>query len=500
VRLDESDGYGDVRATGRVAWGDAVVPSLDEHSPIDVALKAKRLRIGVLAPFVRGAVGELDGRVDADAKLHVEPGMKDGAMEGAIVVDEGLFETPAIGQAFKHLRARITMKPWGVWKVEEISADGTGGRFTGNAMAQLDGVRLKSAEAHLNVEQKDKLPITLEGVDVGRAWGRVDTRATASPDDKTIDVDVNVPSLHVELPQSIGHALQSTTPDPSIEVGVHLGNGKMIVLPFDGSKPPPRSAPPPEAESEPPVHLRVTTHLGSDVEVRRGSMLRLFPRGGPTVDLGKTTTLGGHLSIPRGYIELQGKRFEIEKADVKFDGQPEDDPLVIATAVYNSSDGTKVFADFVGPVKSGKVTLRSEPALSQNEILSLLLFGTSEGTFGQAAPQDQKGNEAAGPGTSLAAGVVTDGLNRALTGVSQLEVQTKVDTQESGNPRPEVEVSLSRTVTATVIYNLGVPPPGQNPDDTLVQVDWRFHHNYSTQATLGDKGTSILDLIWKYRY
>jgi translocation and assembly module TamB len=244
----------------------------------------------------------------------------------------------------------------------------------------------------------------------------------------------------------------------------------------------------------------VTTHLGSDVEVRRGSMLRLYPRGGPTIDLGRKTTLSGHLAVPRGYVELQGKRFEIEKADVKFDGQPEDDPVVIATAVYAASDGTKVFADFVGPVKSGKVTLRSEPALSQNEILSLLLFGSTEGTFGQAAPQEQKGSQAATPTTSIATGVVTDGINKALTGVSNVEVRTKVDTQESGNPRPQVEVALSRAVTATVIYNLGVPPPGENPDDTLLEVDWRFHHNYSTQATLGDKGTSILDLIWRYRY
>jgi hypothetical protein len=50
------------------------------------------------------------------------------------------------------------------------------------------------------------------------------------------------------------------------------------------------------------------------------------------------------------------------------------------------------------------------------------------------------------------------------------------------------------------VYNLGVPPPGQNPDDTLIVADWRFHGNYSTEATLGDKGTSILDLTWKYRY
>jgi len=67
-------------------------------------------------------------------------------------------------------------------------------------------------------------------------------------------------------------------------------------------------------------------------------------------------------------------------------------------------------------------------------------------------------------------------------------------------PRPEVEVALSRKVSATVIYNLGIPPPGQNPDDTLLVVDWRFHKRWSTDATIGDKGTTIVDLTWKLRY
>ena len=46
---------------------------------------------------------------------------------------------------------------------------------------------------------------------------------------------------------------------------------------------------------------------------------------------------------------------------VNFTGQPTDNPVVVATAAYDSPDGTKGFADFVGPVKTGKLTLRSEP-------------------------------------------------------------------------------------------------------------------------------------------
>jgi translocation and assembly module TamB len=245
------------------------------------------------------------------------------------------------------------------------------------------------------------------------------------------------------------------------------------------------------------MRIHLVTRL-DDLQVKRGTMLKLFVSKGPVIDIDGETKISGAVEVPHGYVELQGKRFNVERALVTFTGQPPDDPVVTATAAYDSPDGTKIYADFVGPVKTGKLTLRSVPRLSQNAILALLLFGAPDGTFGQAAPPGQEGTTAT-QAASLAGGVVTEGLNKAIAGVAP-DVRTTVNTEQSGNPRPEVQVALSRTVTATLIYNLGVPPPGQNPDDTLLVIDWRFGGNYSTVATIGDKGTTILDLAWRFRY
>jgi translocation and assembly module TamB len=497
----QPDGSAHVKVTAAMNWGDAVAPSLDDKSPIKLGLQAKNFRLAMIAPFVRSVLSELDGRLNANATVDVKPGMKDGSMNGAIVLDHGLFETPTIGEEFHNLKARIYMKPWGTWNVAEISADGTSGHFTANAVANVQGLSFKSGEAHLKIAEKDKLPLTMQGIDMGTLWGQIDTKAATQKDGKTIDIDVNVPNLHVELPQSIGHSVQATDADPTIKVGSIGKDGIVAILPVDGALPPPK---PPEqvvasTTPEPAMKMHITTHLGPDLEIRRDTMVRAYVAGGPTIDIGKETKITGGISVPRGYIELQGKRFQIEKGTVNFTGQSPDNPVVVATAAYDSPDGTKVYADFVGPVQTGKLTLRSEPELTQNEILALLLFGSADGTFGQAAPQGQGGNTGT-EAASLAGGVVTQGLNKAISGVTGVEVQTKVDTQESGDPRPEVEVALSRDVSATLVYNLGVPTPGQSPDDTLLLLDWRFHKNYSTEATVGDKGTSILDLTWKYRY
>jgi translocation and assembly module TamB len=480
-------------------WGAEVAPSPDESKPVEVKLVAKNFRAIAIAPFVQGAFDEIDGVVNANAALHVKPGFKDGTMEGAIVVDKGVFETPAVGEEFHDLRARISMKPWGVWNVEELSARGTSGRFTATAQAHVNGFHVQSAEAHLKIARKDKLPLSMQGTALGTAWGQIDAKGAMSPDGKTLDIDVSVPSFHVDLEDATGHAVQSTDPDTTVMVGVLDKHGKMERLAFDGTKPLAPPKPSADASTAPPMAIHVVTHLGPDLEILRGTMLKAYVTAGPVIDVGSETKISGGIQVPRGYIELQGKRFQIGESTVTFTGQAPDNPVVQATAVYDSPDGTKVIAKFVGPVKTGKLTLESDPQLTQNEILSLLMFGSADGTFGEAAPPGQQGNDTT-QAASLAGGVVTQGLNKAISGVSGVDVETSVDTQETGNPRPEVEVALSRKVSATVMYSLGVPPPGESPDDTLLLLDWRFHKNYSTEATLGDKGTTILDLAWKYRY
>jgi translocation and assembly module TamB len=145
-------------------------------------------------------------------------------------------------------------------------------------------------------------------------------------------------------------------------------------------------------------------------------------------------------------------------------------------------------------LKTGKVTLRSEPAHTKSEILSLILFGTTDG--GGAGSSSSP----AGTAVGVAGGVATQGLNKALDDMTGLDITTRIDTSDSANPRPELEVRVARDVTVAVAHVLGVPPPGTNPDLNLATIDWRFLRNWSLDTTVGDQGSSMLDLIWQYRY
>ena len=163
------------------------------------------------------------------------------------------------------------------------------------------------------------------------------------------------------------------------------------------------------------------------------------------------TRVTGQLLLRGGSLNLYGKTFEIEQGTVAFVGDDASNPQVSVTAGWSASDGTQIKADFLGPLKTGKVTLRSEPALPRSEIVQLLMFGTIEGQAVSAPP----------PGTSttegIAGNVAAQPLNRALAQFGLSRVSAKVDTS-SVSAKPEVEVQIAKGLSVAVAQIIGQPP------------------------------------------
>jgi translocation and assembly module TamB len=324
---------------------------------------------------------------------------------------------------------------------------------------------------------------------MGRAYGDVTTRARMSGDGKRLDVDVDIPVLHVDLPDATGHTVQPLEPDKTIRIGHVIGGDFTAIALAATSKPRPPSD----------IVIRAAVKLGDDVEVKRDTTIDIVAKGEPIIMVKDRAHVSGEIRLVRGKLELQGKQFAVDTGTVSFVGDDPADPMIVATAHWDGPDGTRVYADFSGRVTSGKLSLRSEPSLTQDQILALLLFGSPDGSFGAAAPpgqQESTGVMAAG----MAGGVVTQGLNKAISGITSIDITTRVDTSDANSPNPELAVQISKSVSASVTYKLGVPPPGQNPDRTLVTLDWRFVRDWSLAAVVGDQGSTALDVMWRMRY
>jgi translocation and assembly module TamB len=204
----------------------------------------------------------------------------------------------------------------------------------------------------------------------------------------------------------------------------------------------------------------------------------------------------GKLTLARGQFELNGRDFEVHRGTITFQPDEPDNPLVVLDARWYSPEGITVIASFTGPVKSGTLSLSSDPALREDQVVSLLLFGDTSGLGEGAVSGDaNSSNQAAVVGGSLA----SSGLNQALGRFKAVDLSTRVRGEE-GNVRPEVVVQLTNSLSAQLGYNLEEPSPGKSPDRTLLTFEARLVGGSSISATVGDQGSSLVNWVWRYRY
>ncbi len=440
-------------------------------------------------PLLRGPINKLDGRIDANASVHVNPDFQTGTMIGNVRFTEGVLEVPALGERLHGVTAVVSVQPWGTLRVDGVTASGSQGHLRASAKALLEGLKLRSATADLEIEPRDRMPLTVEGVSLGEASGSLHAEATMSPDQKTLDVLATVPKFDMRLSQATGRSVQSLEPAQHIVIGRYEPYGRFVALPMHAPR---------EPRTPDSLEIRVDVELGRDVRVRRDATLDLQLTGKATIDITDAPHVSGAIRLVQGSVDVFGKRFTIDPAsELSFTGDP-NNPQLVVTASYDAPDSTHIYADVTGPVKKPNVVLSSEPPRSQDAILGLLLFGSEEGLGGAPAPDQQPDpmQRAAG----VASGPVAEALNKALSGITSLEVTTRVDTSQAANPRPEVALRVTNDVLARVTVQTGMPAPGELPDRTLLTVDWRFSPRWSLESTVGDEGSTSIDLLWHHRY
>jgi translocation and assembly module TamB len=494
VRLDQDGGFAEMKASMGMTWGAEVTPEVDAKGATDVTLQAKHLRAVALLPFLQAQVSELDGNIDALGRFSVSGGTKP-TMQGDVTWSDGLLQINALGEEFHAVKAKLSLSPDGVLRLQNASLSGPSGKVLVAGTARLDGLSLTSAEATVKIAKREALPLDLSGASMGQVYGDVGIKAQGSADHKLTTVAIDIPSLHVDLPlTSVSHVEDLGRPADE-HVGYFRSAGRFILVPIDPEDTA-RKLRGVEAAAATVIELHV--HLGREVEIRRGSTLKVVLEGDPSVRIAEDSVVRGQIRLKSGSLAVQGKKFDIEKGTVTFVGSDPSNPEVSVTAGWTAGDGTRVYADFIGPLKTGKVTLRSEPGRPKNEIVALILFGTADGS--QSTPYASPAEDNATRVGTTAGGFATEGLSKGLDQLTGMEISTKIDTSNSANPRPEVEVQIAKDISVQLAFVLGTPPPGMNPDTTYASIDWRFVRNWSLETTFGNLGSTIADVIWQYRY
>jgi translocation and assembly module TamB len=467
---------------------------VDPDGTTEATLQAKHFRALALLPLLQAQLSELDGNIDADARFSVSGSAKP-TMQGTVTFTDGCVQINALGEEFHAVNAKLSLTPDGILRLADVSMSGPSGKLLAAGIARLDGLSIASAAATLQIEKKAALPLDLAGASMGQVYGNIAIKAQASPDQKLMTIAVDVPTLHVELPLTSVNTVQDLGKQKHEHIGYFTSPNRFLTLPVDAGD---TTLEPKASDDASASVMELDMHLGKDVEIRRGTTLRIVLAGDPSVRVAEKTVVRGQIHLKSGTLNVQGKKFDIEKGIVSFVGTDPANPEVSVTAGWTAQDGTRVYADFVGPLKTGKVKLRSEPARPNNEIVALILFGTADGS--QSTPYASPSEDSATRVGTTAGGFATEGLSKGLDQLTGMEITTKIDTSNSANARPEVELQIAKDISVQLAFVLGTPPPGMNPDTTYASIDWRFVRKWSLETTFGNLGSFMSDVIWQYRY
>lgn len=493
-QLTQVDGAVAAHAAFGARWGAALWPALDEAEPFEASLAARRFRLAAVAPLVESVASALDGRLDADARVSIPPagaGPRRVTASGSLSIDEGHVQWARVGDELSNVRLRVELEPTGVLKLRSLTARSVTGSLSATGEARFDGLRFASAAVAVRVPESQPIPISVEGQLLAEASGRVDITAVSLEHGRVLSVEAHVPVLRARLPDREAHTIQPLEPDPHVLVGRYRNPRELVLIPL--SPPEPDDAP-----SDEPTEVVVTVHLGDDVELRRGSELRVRLGGTQKIVVADETRVRGQIQLLGGKLDVQGRSFTIDRGTVTFVGDAPDDPEIVASATWEAPEGALVYASYAGTASSGRLTLRSDPPLPEGEILALLLFGSADGPG--AAPPSEQASDGTARAVGLGGAFATAGLNRAMQDLTGLDVEAKIDTTNASNPRPEIAVQLTQRLSIAVAHVLGAPPPGESPDKSFVKLEWRMLRNWSLESTFGDRGSAVFDVVWKYRY
>jgi translocation and assembly module TamB len=344
---------GTVRGTGKgidILQGQGTVPmtlslkpfafALPESTPLSASLAAKMDAAALAGAMPPGEV--LKGRLEAQARIAGTLGRPE--LGGSVTVSHGDFTDEGANVALHDIDMQADLSRDAVTVKGLHAGDGHGGRISGSGSVDLStagGADVKLKIAHLN-------PFLSTGQVKGSF--SADLALTGKTNAYDLKGEVVPDSIDITIPERFGSGV------PQLNI-VDKGKEK-------------------RKQSEPlkTVALDVKLHAPNRVFVRGWGLDAEF--GG---DLDVTGTLAqplvnGTLSSIRGRYEEFSKRFDLTRANLRFQGTVPPSPYLDIEAQTKADTVTAVI-DLTGSAIDPKIALSSVPALPQDEVLSHILFG-----------------------------------------------------------------------------------------------------------------------------
>ena len=406
---------------------------------------------------------KIDGRVTVQVQAAGD--LRQPQLTGFLTLRDGSLALPPHGLTYESVQADLRLLP-GKLTIDQLLASG-----------DQEGMLSLTGQILLNGLTPTEVNLHLTGKRAAFAWKREFT-ARIEPD-ISLAGPLSSPVLtgRIRIPEGRINLDRLTAGGPAdIEVvGEQSAAGQPIVI-AEGKE-----------DLLSPLAADVTVEIprnvwlkGQDLNAEIAGSFRLKKKKqGPFL-------LTGSLNTVRGDYEFQGRRFKITQGVVEFQGLPEPDPELDIQA-ETSINSVTIIVRITGSVRKIELSLESDPAMEQSDIVSYLVFGRPTDEL-----RSQQATSAQSAALSLAGNMAAKELNSILGDtfkVDSFSIAPGENDWSSGSLA--VGKYVARNIFVTYRYSFSGQSFGE------VEIEYELNKNFSVAAQVGNELSSGLDLIWK---
>lgn len=426
---------------------------LGEKTPLSGALNADA-DLGDLSRLFLPPDQDLSGALKMNATIAgtiAAPGA-----QGQIALSGGAYQHDGVGAALEDITLDAAFSEKDI-RITTLSAyDGEGGTLTGSGAMNFVGggsaITIKTNNMHL-----------LKG-DQADGYVTSDLAFQGQGSEYGLSGSVNLENFNIQIPERFHASI------PQLNI---------VEKPKDGGAAP----------------IQAASVINLDIDVNAEN--RIFVRGwGLDAEFGGALEIAGDLSAPlihgnfssiRGRYEEFGKRFDLERADLRFQGAVPPSPYLDIVAVTDTGE-VQATVNLSGAFQEPKLELSSTPALPQDEVLSRILFGKdmSRITPFQAIQLKNTLDRFTGKGGG---GFDPASMLRSVTGLDDIRVDTDAEGQAS--------VGVGKYLTDKV-YMEFEKGAGEASGAAKIQVEVTPSINVETQV--GQDAQAGGGVFWKWDY
>lgn len=229
----------------------------------------------------------------------------------------------------------------------------------------------------------------------------------------------------------------------------------------------------------PPINLDVRAQAFDTILIRNDQINTVASAALNITGALADPEVSGRVTFEGGTITFRGHRYDITVGSLDLASGAEPQLLMQAEGEIR---GYRVYVGFNGPLNSLNVTLRSEPDLPRDQIISLITTGRTDGIA-------QFGDEQALTGLTTAAALLSGEFTRPIErgaqrilGINRFQIEPVLRPYTNPAARLTIGRELARGLTFIYSTNLGA-----NQDQTGL-IEYDFTRNFSILASYSQIG------------